>query len=165
VYGPLPTDRPHQFKAQAIYTLPFGTSFGLNEYVSSGVPVSREIGILPTSNYPVQYLGRGSDGRTDMYSQTDVYVQHEFRVGGQRRLQVSLNVLNLFDQAAAIGKWQTYQLVGTNGISFDEAAFYRGQLDFATLIKQQGVVQDPQFLKTSWYQFPISARVGVKLIF
>ena len=54
-YGRLATDRPHQFKAQAIYQLPFGTSFGLNEYVASGVPVTSEAAVLPTSNYPVQY--------------------------------------------------------------------------------------------------------------
>ncbi len=66
-YGPLATDRPHQFKTQFIYVFSFGTSIGLNEYVASGLPVSRELGIYPTSNLPVQYLGRGSDGRTPMY--------------------------------------------------------------------------------------------------
>jgi hypothetical protein len=165
VFGPLTTDHPHQFKLQAIYSLPFGTSFGVNEYVASGVPVSRELGILPSSNYPVQYVGRGSDGRTDVYSQTDLYVQHEFKIGGQRRAQVSLNVLNLFDQAASLGKWQTYQLTDRSGITFDEAAFYRGQLDFDQLIRQQNIEQDPRFLKDSWYQFPISARVGLKFLF
>jgi hypothetical protein len=165
VFGPLPTDHPHQFKLQAIYSLPFGTSFGVNEYVASGVPLSREVGILPTNNYPVQYLGRGSDGRTDVYSQTDLYVQHEFKMGGQRRAQISLNVLNLFDQSASIGKWQTYQLEGNNGINLDEAALYRGQLDFDQLIRQQNVPQDPRFLKDTWYQFPISARVGLKFLF
>ena len=102
-------------------------------------------------------------GAPDVYSQTDLYVQHEFKMAGQRRAQVSLNVLNLFDQAASIGKWQTYQL--TNGINIDETAFYRGQLNFDQLIKQQNVAQDPRFLKDTWYQFPISARVGLKFLF
>jgi hypothetical protein len=164
VFGRLPTDRPHQFKAQGIYTLPFGTSFGANFTVQSGVPVTREIGIYPPNNLPVQYLGRLSDGRTDVLSQTDVYVQHEFKMAGNRRVQISLNVLNLFDQKAAIGKWSTYQL--TNGINLpDEDLFYAGQLDFTQLIQQQNVVQDPRFLQDSWYQFPIAARVGLKFIF
>ena len=80
--GPLATDRPHQFKTQFIYQLPVGTSVGLNEYVASGLPVSREMGIYPTSNLPVQYLGRGSDGRTPTFSQTDLFVQHGFRSHG-----------------------------------------------------------------------------------
>jgi hypothetical protein len=163
VFGPLPTDRPHQFKVQGIYTLPFGTSLGGFFQVQSGVPVSREIGIFPPNNLPVQYLGRGSDGRTDIFSQTDLYIQHEFKVGGDRALQLSLNVINLFDQSAAIGKWQTYQL--SNGINIDEHAFYEGQLDFDRLIQQQNVIQDPRFLMETWYQFPISARFGMKFLF
>jgi hypothetical protein len=163
VFGPLPTDRPHQFKAQGIYSMPFGTSVGLNFQVQSGVPVSREIGIFPPNNFPVQYHGRLSDGRTDVFSQTDLYVQHEFKVGGDRALQVSLNVLNLFDQSASIGKWQTYHLF--NGVNIDETAFYSGGLDFDQLIQQQNVTQDPRFLQDSWYQFPITARFGVKFLF
>ena len=163
VFGPLPTDRPHQFKAQGIYSLPFGTSLGLNFQIQSGVPVSREIGFLPPNNFPIQYRGRGSDGRTDVFSQTDLYVQHEFKVGGDRGLQVSLNVLNLFDQSASIGKWSTYQLV--NGINFNQADFFAGRLNFDQLIQQQGVTQDPRFLQDSWYQFPITARFGVKFLF
>ena len=163
VFGPLPTDRPHQFKVQGIYTLPFGTSLGANFTMQSGVPVSREIGIFPPNNLPVNYHGRMSDGRTDAFSQTDLLVQHEFRVGGQRALQLSFNVINVFDQSASIGKWQTYHLF--NGINIDEEAFYNGQLDFDQLIQQQGVQQDPRFLQDSWYQFPISARFGVKFLF
>ncbi len=162
--GPLPTDRPHQFKAQGIYRLAFGTSVGLNQYISSGVPVSREIGIYPPNNLPVQYRGRLSDGRTDVFSQTDLYVQHQFQLAGTRALEVSFNVSNLFNQDASIGKWQTYQL--SDGINLpDEDRFYAGQLDFDQLISQQRVVQDPRFLQDSFFQAPISARVGVKFLF
>jgi hypothetical protein len=162
--GRLPTDRPHQFKAQGLYSFTFGTSIGVNYYLGSGVPVTREIGIYPPNNLPVQYQGRLSDGRTDVFSQTDLSIQHEFRLAGTRRVQLELNVLNLFDQKAAIGKFQTYQL--TNGITLpDEDQFYSGQLDFDQLIQEQGVTQDPRFLMDSWYQFPISARFGVKFLF
>ncbi len=49
VFGPLATDRPHQFKTQFIYQFPVGTSVGVNQYVASGLPVSREIGIFPAT--------------------------------------------------------------------------------------------------------------------
>ena len=52
--GLLATDRTHQFKTQFIYQFGFGTSVGLNEYIASGLPISREVGILPPNNYPVQ---------------------------------------------------------------------------------------------------------------
>ncbi len=162
-FGPLPTDRPSQFKTQFIYVLPFGTSVGLNEYVASGLPVTREIGIFPTSNYPVQYLGRGSDGRTPTFSQTDLSVQHEFRMAGDKRLQVSLNVLNLFDQKTAISRHSTYQK--TNGVHPDEALFYSGAQTLASLITAEGIVKDPRFLMNSDFQGSLQARIGVKFVF
>ncbi len=162
-FGPLPTDRPSQFKTQFIYVMPFGTSVGLNEYVASGLPVSREIGIFPTSNYPVQYLGRGSDGRTPMYSQTDLSVQHEFRMPGDRRVQLQLNVLNLLNQKTAISRYSTYHKV--NGVHPDESLFYSGQQTLAQLITSEGIVKDPRFLMDNDYQNPLQARIGVKFIF
>ena len=39
VFGPLATDRPHQFKTQFIYQFDFGTSLGVNQYIASGLPV------------------------------------------------------------------------------------------------------------------------------
>jgi hypothetical protein len=162
-YGLLATDRPHQWKTQFIYAFNFGTSVGASEYVASGLPVTRELGILPTSNYPVQYLGRLSDGRTDTFSQTDAFIQHEIKLGGDKRLQVSLNVLNLFNQAAGISKASTYQK--TDGITFDEVDFYNGRLNFDQLIAEQGIKQNPQFLKVNSYQAPLAARFGVKFLF
>ena len=163
VFGRLPTDRPHQFKVNFIYQFAFGTSIGVNQFASSGIPVTRELGIYPTSNLPVQYLGRMSDGRTDMFSQTDLLVQHEFRIGGDRRLQISFNVLNLFDQEAAIAKFSTYQAV--NGVVPDEVLFYNGQQTLESLIAPQGVRVDPRFLQDNAYQVPLQARFGVSFRF
>ena len=162
VFGPLPTDRPHQFKTQFIYQFGFGTSIGLNQYVASGLPVTREIGIYPPNNLPVQYLGRGSDGRTPVFSQTDLLVQHDLRLG-DRGVQLYLNVLNLFNQDTAIGRFSTYHY--PNGVIPDEDAFYAGAERLADLIVSQGVVQDPRFLRDNAFQAPIQARVGVKFRF
>ena len=161
-YGRLPTDRPHQFKAQFIYQWDFGTSLGLNQYVASGLPVTREIGIYPPNNLPVQYLGRFSDGRTDMFSQTDLYVQHQVNFG-QRNFQVFLNVLNLFNQETAIAKYSTYHY--GSGVIPDEDAFYGGRQTLASQITAQRVIQDPRFLQNSAFQNPLQARFGVKFLF
>jgi outer membrane receptor protein involved in Fe transport len=161
--GPLATDRPHQFKTQFIYQFPMGTSMGLNQYVASGLPVSREIGIYPTSNLPVNYLGRMSDGRTPMFSQTDLLVQHSFRFMGTRSLQVSLNVLNLFNQETAVGRHATYQK--TNGVVPDETAFYTGTQTLGALITSRNIAKDARFLMDNQFQTPIVARFGVKFLF
>jgi len=172
-YGVLGTDRPHQFKAQFIYQLPTNTTIGLLQYVQSGVPVSREAAVLPTSNYPVQYLGRGSDGRTPMFSQTDFYVQHDFRLPGGKAFQVNANVQNLFNQRTAVSKFST-QLRSGNGLNFSESAFYAGQVDFQQLIAANTAAaaaagsasyQDPRFLMANDFQAPLIARFGVKFLF
>jgi Carboxypeptidase regulatory-like domain/TonB dependent receptor/TonB-dependent Receptor Plug Domain len=161
--GPLATDRPHQFKTQFIYQFGFGTSLGLNQYVASGLPVTREIGIYPGNNLPVTYLGRGSDGRTPMYSQTDIQVQHSFNMSSGRSLQVSLNVLNLFNQDTTTGRFSTYQQ-GNNSVTPDETLFYSGRQTLASLIPTQAV-KDPRFLMDNAFQAPIQARFGIKFLF
>ncbi len=161
--GPLATDRPHQFKTQFIYELPTGASVGLSQFLASGLPVSREIGVFPTSNYPVNYLGRGSDGRTPTFSQTDLFVQQGFNLGGTKRIQVSFNVLNLFNQDTAVGRFSTYQKV--NGVTPDESLFYAGRQSLASLITSQNIVKDPRFLQDNAFQSPIQARFGVKFLF
>ncbi|HWI18159.1 MAG TPA: TonB-dependent receptor [Vicinamibacterales bacterium] len=162
VYGPLPTDRPHQFKTQFIYQFNFGTSLGLNQYVASGLPVTREIGIYPPNTLPVQYLGRGSDGRTPMFSQTDLFVQHSVRLG-DRNVQMFVNVLNLFNQKTATSKFSTYQYSG--GVIPNEDAFYAGRQTLASQITAQNVARDPRFLMDSAFQSALQARIGVKFTF
>jgi hypothetical protein len=161
--GRLATDRPHQLKIQGIYQLPWGTSIGVNQFVFSGLPVTREIGIYPPNTLPVTYMGRLSDGRTPVFSQTDALVQHEFTFAGQRRLQISFNVLNLFNQDTVVAKHSTYQYSG--GVTPNEAAFYAGSQTLAQLITSQNVPQDPRFLQASAFQAPLQARFGVAFKF
>jgi len=163
-YGLLATDRPHQFKAQGLYIFKFGTSIGANYYLASGIPITREISVIPPNNFPMQYLGRGSDGRMPVFSQTDVFVQHEFKLGsGGKRLQISLNVINLFNQKTATNKSIAYQ--DANGVLFDEKSFYANGVNMEQLIQQQGIVQNPLFMKDSGYQRQLEGRFGVKFIF
>jgi hypothetical protein len=161
--GRLPTDRPHQWKTQFVYAFTFGTTIGMNQYVASGVPVTRELGIFPTSNYPFMWQGRMSDGRTDVYSQTDLMVSHDLKLGGDRRVRLEANVQNLFNQSAAIAKYSTYHK--TNGVSFDPADFYNGRLNFDQLIVEQDIERDPRFLMDAAFQNPFVARFAVKFLF
>ena len=104
LYGRLATDRPHQAKAQFVYTAPFGLNVGVFQSVASGLPVSRWA-VLDPGIVPVFYAGRGSDGRTPVLSQTDISVQYVLALGGQKRLTVGLNVLNLFNQAQGVSRY------------------------------------------------------------
>ena len=135
----------------------------MNQYIASGLPVTREIGIYPPNTLPVQYLGRGSDGRTPVTSQTDLLIQHSIKFAGTRSMQVSFNVLNLFNQDIANSQFSTYQYTG--GVVPDETAFYAGRQTLASLIQSQNVIKDPRFLMDNGYQAPIQARFGLKFLF
>ena len=101
MFGVLATDRTHQFKAQFLYDFNFGLSAGLNWFGASGLPRSREMGFLPPNNFPVNYLGRNSDGRLPFYSQADLYAQYRLRLGQRSAVTFSVNVINLLDQKTA----------------------------------------------------------------
>jgi outer membrane receptor protein involved in Fe transport len=130
----------------------------------SGVPITREARILPPSNYPVMYLGRLSDGRTDPLIQTDLYVQQEFRLSPRLRMSAGFTVTNVFDQSASTSVFPTETDTGS-GIMLNEAAFYAGTLDFAQLMAAQQTPKDPRFLKTQAFQPPRSARLTLKFMF
>jgi outer membrane receptor protein involved in Fe transport len=163
-YGPLPTDRPHQFKAQAIYETGFGLTAGLNAYVASGVPITREAAFIPPNNFPVQYLGRGSDGRTPTLSTIDLNLVQEFKLGGDKRMQVMANILNLLDSDTATSVFPTETAAAQGvGVNITEEQFFRG-FDGQALVAAAGP-RDPRFLQASQYQPPREIRLGVRFIF
>ncbi len=165
--GRLATDRPHQLKVNFIYQFNFGTSLGVTQFAASGLPISREIGTFGGNNLPVNYLGRGTDGRTPAFSQTDLLVQHAFRVGGARQLQLIMNVINLFNQDTANSRFSTEHRV--NGVTPNQTLFYTGQQTLASLINTASAAdpgfRDPRFLMANGFQPPLQALFGVKFIF
>ena len=94
-YGRLGTDRPHQFKVQGTYDLPWGTMVGVNAIVGSGVPLST---VMTEKNMTFFPYGRGDLGRAPTFSQLDLMLQQEFRLPGNMRVMFGVNASNLFDQ-------------------------------------------------------------------
>ena len=164
VYGNLATDRPHQLKAFLVYSAPFGLNVSAFQYVGSGLPVSREAAVLPPSLYPMQYLGRMSEGRTSVLSQTDIYVQQDIVLVRGTRFSAGIGVSNLFNQDTVVSKFVTETETGA-GLVFNEADLYAGRLDFQQLFVQQKVLRDPRFLMANGYQPPRSARIMLKWTF
>ena len=163
LYGRLATDRPHQAKAQFVYTAPFGVNVGVFQSVASGVPVSR-FAVLSPGITPVFYAGRGSDGRTAALSQTDLNVQWVLALRGRQRLTLGLNVLNLFNQNQGVSR---YSIENDQGVQvvIDEADYYAGRADVGGAFDRQQLPRDPRFLQYEFFQAPIKARVGVRFSF
>ena len=126
VYGPLPTDRPHQFKTQFIYQFVFGTSIGVNHTRERSARQPRDRH-LPNEQLPGPGTRRGSDGRTPTFSQTNLLLLHNFRFEASRAFQLSLNVLNLFDQDTAVAR--SRPTTDQRPVVPNEALFYTGQAD------------------------------------
>jgi hypothetical protein len=131
--------------------------------VASGTPITREVDFIPWQWFPVQYLGRGSDGRTPTRSQIDLLVQHELRLGGEKRLQLQLNVLNLFNQRATINRFD-WELIPGAAVSMTPEEFFRG-VDTEALMREQGLLNNPGFLMDSEFQAPREIRLGIRFAF
>jgi hypothetical protein len=113
VDGRLPTDRPHVVKVYGSYLFKFGTNIGLNFYGGSGTPVSKSVQSI--YRYPILVEGRGSLGRTDALTQTDLLVSHEFGVGGTKKVRMEFNALNIFNQEQVRHVFDTVNRIGANG--------------------------------------------------
>jgi hypothetical protein len=172
VVGPLPGDRPHQFKAQLSYQAPFGTTLGLNQYVGSGTPVSTQMLSHNVEFYP---FGRGDLGRTPTLTQTDLLVQHRFSFGGRYGLELFANVLNLLDEDTELSYYQisNTQSVGiptapnaagvrTLSRQFTTAEFFAG---FDARDQQSFLRKEARFGEPSSYQAAREVRVGFRLTF
>ena len=126
--------------------------------------------MIPPNNFPVQYLGRGSDGRTPFCSQLDLFAAARVQAGRPRSAwTLSVNVINLFDQETATNYFPT-QLQSGQGVNFSEEAFYRGQVDIPGIIASQNIPQDPRFLMDGFgvntgYQLQRALRIGVGVSF
>jgi hypothetical protein len=94
VYGSLATDRPHVAKVNATYDLPWGTSLGGFFIVQSGLPQTSE---FTYQGYPIYANGRNDLGRLPIFKQFDLQAQHEFRLGGNRRISLLANIVNVLD--------------------------------------------------------------------
>jgi hypothetical protein len=105
VKGRLNTDRPHYFKLQPTYDFPWGTRIGATWYVRSGALYSKSLSYQGYA--PVFFDGRGSLGRTSVEQAADLLVQHDIKLPGHMRLNVNMNIFNLFDNDVATSIWDT----------------------------------------------------------
>jgi hypothetical protein len=110
VYGPLQTDRPHNFKLTGVYDFKWGTTLGANWFVQSGIPQSTA---WRFSGFPVFPFGRNDLGRSPVMSQLDLNINQEIKLLGHSRLNLQANIDNVLDQDT----WINYFLTTTQGPS------------------------------------------------
>jgi hypothetical protein len=160
VFGLLNTDRPHALKLSGFYQLPTNTSLGLAFQVKSGIPISRVTNMQ--SSTPIFFAGRLSDGRTPVFSETNLQVQQDIRLVGRTRAQILVNVINLFDQDTTLDVFRNYL---RDTVPITDPDFFDGFDIEQILAARPSLRKDPRFLKASAFQGARSIRVGFKLTF
>jgi hypothetical protein len=157
----LGTDRPHQLKTQLMYRLPWNTIVGYNQRVASGIPMSEEFQI--TGGYPFFPNGRGNLGRTPVFSQSDLSLIQDFRLGGQA-LQFQVTVLNLFDQDT-VTRVDNTRFAGTSTLPLDTNDFFNTNWNYESLLAASPSSIDPKFNLANQFQAPREVRLTVKFTF
>ncbi len=105
--GRLATDRPHVFKAFGAYSFGWeklglwesnSTDFSVFTTAQSGTPITSFVDINNVSQ--IVLTRRGDQGRTPVFTQTDLAVHHNIRFGREGRftLKLDADVLNLFNE-------------------------------------------------------------------
>jgi hypothetical protein len=119
--GRLPTDRPHVFKFSGAYSHDWSrtnsTEISGFTTIQSGTPVSTRFTLFGVA---AQFLnGRGDLGRTEAFTQSDLGLRHRYRFGNDGRftLIATVDILNLFDEANVLGRFQT---ISTTGVTLDD---------------------------------------------
>ncbi|MGE4188323.1 MAG: TonB-dependent receptor [Thermoanaerobaculia bacterium] len=166
-YGELNTDRPHQVDAQFIYRFGWGTTVGVNQYYGSGTPISTQWNYIGVPFFP---FGRGNAGSTDSLTQTDLLVTHPFKIG-DFTLEASVNILNLFDEDAALlidNNQYEGDLCDADACDGSYDYFFGGGLDPSVLAG----TENPFYLKPNTgvsfgnpFQQARTVRVGLKFLF
>jgi hypothetical protein len=152
--GPLPTDRPHAFKAYGSYVFPFGLTLGAIVNAMSGVPTSEEWNVDTPGYYP---FNRNSMGRTPFLWFVNAYTEYNLRFGDKYNINFNVNVDNVFNTDTA--QW-IYRKYYRYNVSPGDAVLLTKNWNPAA-----DETLDPQYKMEYNFYNPISVRLGIKFMF
>jgi hypothetical protein len=194
IHGPLATDRPHTLKAFGFYRLKWlgqETTFGASQYVYSGTPVSTCLPTVGTLSSCVFVEGRGNwvqlhrepdgtivrDGvirgfRTPAFTQSDLSLVHEIKVGENenQRVGFEVNVQNLLNERNVLSINPTPLATGTvtptaaNDSGVDFHSLLTGW-DYMALMNSQGKVFESNYGLPFLFQPSRQLRLAVRYTF
>ena len=153
--GPMPGDRPHYFKLYGSYVFPFGLTIGAVVNAMSGVPTSTEWALDVQGYLP---FNRNDLGRSPFLWFTNFYIAYDFKLGGRTKMQINLNVDNIFNVDTAR---RIYQIYNQGTVAVSDEVLVAGGWD----INDYSPVLDPRFKKATDFYPPISAILGFKIMF
>lgn len=120
--GRLATDRPHVFKLSGAYVFDMSKTNSLEisgfTTAQSGTPVTTRFSFYGVAGQILN--GRGDLGRTEAFTQTDLGFRHRYRFGNDGRFTfvTNVDVLNVFDEANQLGR---FEVISTRNINLSSA--------------------------------------------
>jgi hypothetical protein len=168
LFGRLPTDRPHVFKFYGSKSFPFGSEVGGFFRLMSGTPVTTQV--VTINDIPFYVEGRGDWGRTPVFSQTDLVVAHEIKMGEVKKLRLEFNMLNLFNQKTSMFVFDRYnreEHSDSAGIDLHDVDLSKG-FDWRALVAATpdgAHALDPRFGKDAIFNPGFGGRFLIKFIF
>jgi hypothetical protein len=175
--GPLSNERVHQFKFDGSYEVSGGVMNGLNLALStrvlSGLPLNAYGTSAGYANWEYFLAPRGSLGRGPSDWEADIQVSYPIRLGGSKRLNLLMDIFNLFDRQEAIQLDERYNLVESGvcaGIPDSACNHDGGILTNPETLTPVFVINDPRasapnpdFLRKGiGFTTPRSIRLGVR---
>ncbi|HEX7503570.1 MAG TPA: hypothetical protein VF451_09125, partial [Acidobacteriota bacterium] len=152
--GPLPADRPHNFKAYGSYSFPFGVTAGMVLNAMSGTPTSTEWAM----DYPgYMPYGRADQQRAPFLWFANFYVEYNLKLG-KSNLNINLNVDNVFNIKTA---QRIYPIYNQGSVAISDARIAQGPWD----INDYAPELDPRYLMEADFYGPLTARLGFKFSF
>ncbi len=161
VLGKLNTDRPNFLKLQGSYDMPWGTIVGANWYARSGALFSK--GITYQGYGSVWYDGRGSMGRAPLEQAFDLYLSHDIKVGGNRKINLNMNVINLFDNDVATALFTSQYRDGFAQTPIE--SFFAGFDPQAIAAANTRIRPDARFGRENLFLGRRDIRVGIRFMF
>lgn len=166
--GPLPGDHPHQVKVFGAkdFQLPGGHDvlLGLTFRTRSGGPLNYLGSHVTYGSGEVFILPRGAEGRGDWIHSFDARVGYSLRLAQDSRLQLTMDVFNLFNFQGATDRDMNYTLVDVAPCTAPGAALRSCLKRSDGSAFNPGDV-NPNFGKPTRYQDPRQFRFGAKVSF
>ncbi|MGE0453065.1 MAG: TonB-dependent receptor [Vicinamibacteria bacterium] len=178
--GSLSAERKHQVKFDGSYELQSGAmkglNFGLSAFWYSGLPLNAYGYSFAYQNWEYYLAPRGSLGRGPSDYETDIHLSYPIKVGERARLNVLMDVFNLFDRQAATQLDERYNLAAHGSCAGIPAALCNGDgglIAAPNTVNAAGQIPNivasspnPDFhQKGVGFTLPRSIRFGVRLTF
>jgi outer membrane receptor protein involved in Fe transport len=175
LYGRLATDRPNTFRTFAAYTFNYKlggksmvTEVGGAQTIFQGIPITTSLNARVGEsgvNIGVFPSGRGDLGRTPVFTNTDLVVNHIINISDRVKIKFSLNVFNLFDERNAGDLFANLVAPGQFVAYKDLNDYLNSKGDFMQRIEKQKLLVDPRYKLPTTFQGPRNVRFNFGIQF